>query len=272
MKGRKPNFALRFDACAAKAIPALARHRESTPLRTGGRFSTSPGSGFTLVELLVAMAVLAVVLTLIYGAGTGTFRLARETESQCDIYAMAGTAMERILEDLESTWVAPGGAAAETAGDKAPPTPFRGEARELDGRPAGFLLFRTLSHLDFLPDGDRAGQGEVRYDVTEGDEGAGLTLYRTDRPVYGGTPSPGSPGWVLCDRLSGVRFLFLDAEGREWDHWDSANKENGRRPPPMVTVELVFMNPSAPDAPYRFRSSMALPVAANVYGNAAESK
>ena len=223
------------------------------------------GPGFTLVELLAASAVLAVLLSLVYGAATGAFRIASETEAQCEIYAMAGIAVGRILEDLESTWSSP-------PGDGTMKTPFYGETRDLGGRPAGFLLFRTLSHLDFTPGGGLATEGEVQYDVIESDNGEGLVLYRTDRPVYGGIPQAGSPRWPLCEGLSGVRFLFRDASGKEWDHWDSSQEEFGGRLPAMVAIELEFRNPAAPDAPYRFRSGTVLPVAALVDGNTAESK
>jgi len=62
-------------------------------------------SGFTLLEILIAIFIFAVVMTTIFTSYTGTFRVVDETESQAEIYQMAGIAMERMLEDLESIYI-----------------------------------------------------------------------------------------------------------------------------------------------------------------------
>ena len=70
--------------------------------------NASDTRGFTLIEILIAVSILAVVLSTIFASYTGTFSIIEETESQADIYGMARIAMERIQEDLESAYASEG--------------------------------------------------------------------------------------------------------------------------------------------------------------------
>ncbi len=69
------------------------------------RGENSPG--FTLLEILIAMFIFAIVLSTIYTSYTGTFRILDETKEQTDIYRMARIALERMHEDLESVYALP---------------------------------------------------------------------------------------------------------------------------------------------------------------------
>ena len=70
----------------------------------GPRHATDK-SGFTLLEILIAMALMATVLSIIYTAYLGTFRNMGETEANAEIYRMARISLERMGEDLESVYM-----------------------------------------------------------------------------------------------------------------------------------------------------------------------
>ena len=226
--------------------------------------------GFTLLEMLIAMSLMAVVLSMVYAAYTGTFHVARETESQAGIYAMARIAMARIIEDLESVSLSHGAPPSENAAQHAAPIAFRGERKDIEGMPAVSLAFPTLAHLGFSCQGISAPAAAVAYDIVRSEQGPGLVFLRADSPIYGQGPAAGSVSYVLCEGLSGARFVYVDREGREWDRWDSENDHFGGGLPVMVTAELDFINPLSPEAPFRFKSSVVLPVAAGLYGKARE--
>ena len=63
--------------------------------------------GFTLLEILLAFFIFSLVLTSLYTAYTGTFSNIDQAESQSDAYQMARITLERMIEDLESTYVTP---------------------------------------------------------------------------------------------------------------------------------------------------------------------
>jgi prepilin-type N-terminal cleavage/methylation domain-containing protein len=228
---------------------------EILPMRLSENMQETSAHGFTLMELLIAMSILAVVLSTLFAAYGGTFRVLRETESRSDIYEMAGAAAARIIEDLESA-VSP--AAAGTSGPGGAPALFRGERKETRGMATDSLVFRTRSSVSFSGEGPGEPEVDVHYDVSEPEDGAGLTLYRRSSPLLARGPAD---GWPLCDRLEGVRFSFVDEKGNELERWDSTEKAFAGRLPSLVVVELSFFDPIAPEAPYRFKTAVALPIA-----------
>jgi len=58
-------------------------------------------AGFTLLEILVAMAILTIVLSTLYAAFTKTLAEMNQVESEGDMYQMARITLERMQEDLE---------------------------------------------------------------------------------------------------------------------------------------------------------------------------
>ena len=209
---------------------------------------TNP-KGFTLLEILIAMFIFAIVLSTIYTSYTGTFRIVNETESQADIYGMARIALERMLEDLES-------ATSESDEDSA----FVGEDTEIKGRNADSLRFISRAHLVFSEQEQASGTAEIAYYVQEDDEGEGFVLYRTDRPAFQEKPEEGTGGLVLCDSLVSVDFTYYDDEGEEHDNWDSTSEEFKDKIPKMVSIKLEFENSADIEAPFSFMTSVALPL------------
>jgi general secretion pathway protein J len=191
-------------------------------------------SGFTLLEILIAIFLSAVVLTTVFTSYTGTFRVLDETESQAEIYRMAGIAMERMLEDLESIYI-----------------PKR------EGNPKSEE--DTLSLFQFVG-GDR--EIEIRYYVKESDEGDDLVLYRSDRPMFEEvSPSEDETGGlVLCEKLVSVNFTYYEENGEMRESWDSAADALKGKMPSMVSISLEFLGNVDPETRLKFTTSAALPI------------
>ena len=64
--------------------------------------------GFTLLEILIATFILAVVITTVYAAFNGTFRIIKDSEEDSIIYDMARATMQRLLNDLDNAAVSAG--------------------------------------------------------------------------------------------------------------------------------------------------------------------
>lgn len=219
-------------------------------------------SGFTLVEILLAIFIFTIVLSLIYTSYTGTFRIINETEYQADIYSMARIALERIYEDLESVY-APKHSDAESGipgkeGGRI--IQFVGEEGEVNGKRGDSLRFISRAHL-VLSDEDRpAGTTEIRYSVDEIEEGKALVLYRRDTPSFEEVPDEKDRGLVLCENLQAVSFTYYNADDEAYDNWDSTSGEFKDRIPHRVSVLLEFVNTADPEAPYKFLTTVALPM------------
>jgi general secretion pathway protein J len=223
--------------------------------------TTNP-SGFTLVEILIAIFIFAVVLTTIYTSYTGTFRVVDETESQAEIYRMARIALERMLEDLESVYIPKNPETESPEEGHRPSFQFVGEDEEIKGRSADTLRFISRAHINLSGQEQDPGTTEISYYVKENDEGEDLVLYRSDVPRFEEAffPEEDTGGLVLCERLVSVNFTYYEENGEVRESWDSASDALRDKIPKMVSISLEFVNSSDPEEPLRFVSSVAFPI------------
>jgi len=217
-------------------------------------------SGFTLLEILIAMFIFAIVLSTIYTSYTGTFRIVDETQYQADIYGMARITLERMHEDLESVYITQYSEPSESNEEGGGVVEFLGEDKEIKDSGADSLRFISRAHLVFGEEEQAFGKAEIGYYVGENDEGEGLVLYRTDTPVVAQTPGEGTGGSALCEKLLSINFTYHDANGEVYDNWDSAAKMLKEKIPQMVSILLEFVNRSDPETPFKFMTRVALPM------------
>lgn len=205
--------------------------------------------GFTLIEILVAIAILATVLTSIYAAYTGTLKIVKDMEYTDTIYRMARSTMKRITEDVASIYKYKEGFV------------FNSRSSEQAGPGFTDLSFLSSSHLP-LRDNDGATLGTIRYYVKE-TEDKNVILFRKDTPFRGGDDEEegSEPGFIMCDQLKSLTFTFYDAKGDEFESWDSSEDGNeSKRAPSLVAVRIEFMNPKAEDKPYVFTTKVFIPM------------
>jgi general secretion pathway protein I len=134
---------------ARPAIVAIARHsfaRPGTRLRLGWRGRRRSGQragglaaccGFTLLEVVVAMAVLAVAFTAMLGLHVRSLKIAAREQQYTQALLLART----LLTDVELAPQLP--AAGTSSGDF--------ESR-FPGRYPGFLWQQTVNEIPLLPD------------------------------------------------------------------------------------------------------------------------
>jgi hypothetical protein len=213
-----------------------------------------------LVEILLAVFIFATVISIIYTSYARTFRIIDETEYQADVYRMARIALERMYEDLESVYAPRGPESPESGEEGDQRTEFVGEVTEINGRRADSLRFTSRAHLVFSEVDPASGTAEIGYYVAEIEEEEDLALFRKDIPNVGGPPDQGTGGLVLCERLQSVSFTYYDAEGEVYDNWDSTSGEFDGKVPRMVSILLEFANKSDPEAPFKFVTTVALPM------------
>jgi general secretion pathway protein J len=218
--------------------------------------------GFTLAEILIAIFIFAVVITMIYTSYTGTFRVVDETESQAEIYRMARIAMERMVEDLESTYVPKSEGNAQSEEEPMQLFQFVGKDQEIKGRYADTLRFISRAHLNLSGDDEGTGKTEIGYYVKENDQGEDFVLYRSDRPMFeeGFFFEEDSDGLVLCEGLVSVNFTYYEEKGEPLENWDSASEEHKDTIPKMITILLEFVNPLNAETPLKFMTSVSIPI------------
>ena len=231
---------------------------------------TIGATGFTLLEILVAVFILAIIISIIFSSYTGTFRITEETEFQAKIYQMARIALERIQEDLECGSPLSKGAPAEIEGspseDAAMSAGFLGENEEIDGRYADSLTFLSTKHILMGKEDRHSGLTRIAFYVIENNDGESFTLYRSETLEFVNAPEEKTGGVILCDGLFSVNFVYYNSDGDQYDGWDTSEDEFMGKLPARVSIQLEFLNGPHSETPLKFSTGVALPMARDIYG------
>ena len=206
--------------------------------------------GFTLIEILIAIFILAIVLSTVYAAYRGTFRIIDETERDGEIYEMARGTMLRLIKDLSA--ITPAGGTVK----------FVSRVSEMAGPNFMELAFISRSHLSWVENESPGTVAEIGYYVDQsGPEGSFRLMRRDVSNMVVGTAGQPVPGFVICEGLYSVTYKFIDTLGQAHDTWDSlAGATNERnKVPNLVSIELKLVNPRDKERPYRFVTKVFLP-------------
>lgn len=216
--------------------------------------------GFTLLEILIAIFILALVVSAVFGAFSGTFKVVNETEVQEEIYATARVALERISEDLASVC---GGGLSKGEHPETVETRqqflFVGEDHQVDDKNADTLRFLSSAHLSFKTGRQAEGPAEINYYTEYKEETGALTLYRSDTLDYLEGAENEQGGLLLCEGLKWLDFIYYDRDGDAHNTWDTTEKSGMTQLPSRVEISLGFENALDPENPLQFMTGVALP-------------
>ena len=209
-------------------LPAVIRKKR------GGSLSKK---GFTLLEILIAIFIFAIVITTIFGSFNFVFGKIDSIEEGMAAYEMGKDCLNRMTIDLESLYILQP-PAFKISGSDDTEDPFRlvGEIANIGGEDVGKLRFTALAHipLDRQP---RDGVAEITYYVTEGRDG-NRVLRRSDRLDFIDPPGELSGDPILCDKVKSLTFTYIDAEGTERETWDSDSADVDYATPRAIRIKL----------------------------------
>jgi len=228
--------------------------------RIGTAENPNSAGGFTLLEILIAVFLFALIISAVLTAYRGTLNIIDETESQEDIYQMARIAMARVTGDLESAYSPETFQPSETGEETSDPSLFKGEKKYIEGLRCGELRFISLAHLTFSDKKSLAESAEIAYYGKTGTDKDVLDLYRSDTLPTRERPEPGTGGLLLCKGLSSIDFIYYDSKGEPHENWDSDEGPSKGRLPSRVSILMEFPNRKDLERPFRFMSAIAIPM------------
>lgn len=216
--------------------------------------------GVTLLEIMVALGVLALIGTLIYGALDGMAKSREGITRIGDRYLQGRTALARITRELQSAFVSahlPVNPALITRS-----TVFLGTDQSNMDR----LDFTTFSHRRLARNAHESDQSEISYFTSRDPNVSGkMDIVRREDASIDLEPTKGGPVLVLAEDVSELEFRYFDPMTQQWtDSWDSsaAAGQLGRLPS-QVKVSLVMLHGPG-DKPIRFQTkvpiAMQLPI------------
>jgi general secretion pathway protein J len=207
--------------------------------------------GFTLLEVMLAVSILAVVSSMVGFALSSTVTLLSITGNQKDIYRQARVTLDRMRDDLTAT-VADGEVG------------FVGTKTEINGQQADSVVFSSMAHLVF--DGGRSEKGSttISYKVVEDENDPGsLKLLRSDSLSVFAVDDGDKEAYTLCANLRSLQLTYVASDGQKNDTWESKpDKESEQEPvllPAAVFITLEFWQGSEHKVVLPFRSGVWLP-------------
>jgi len=189
--------------------------------------------GFTLLEVLIATVLTALILSAVYGAyatNLESIELSRE--------AARMQQTSRIFFDLLAKDVRGGlGDFLGVYGG------FEGEDLEWEGRPADRLQMLTSASHNALG-GISTGLSRVRYEMAPDEKGERFVLNRTQETLLGEASSTGVQTYELTRMAIGLDLIFHDSRGTEHKSWGSGEVQDLERIPTLVRVRLTLQDSS----------------------------
>ena len=229
---------------------------------------TIHSSGFTLLEILVAMSIITIVLSTLFVTFKDTLENMNYVESQSDIYQMAHIALDRMQEDLEcSIILAKKDETSEEGTDESLIDVFSGKNEEINDRDADTVSFLSTMHLSLNDGNAYSGLARITFYIEEIEDEEGLVLYRSDTPEREQAPEEKTGGVILCKNIHSFDLSYYDSDGDKFESWDSSEGEVKNRLPARVSIRLAFIDISNPETPYQFETGVALPLADSLYGD-----
>lgn len=217
--------------------------------------------GFTLIEILIAISIFAVVVTTIFSSFRAVLSRNEAIRHGDITYEMARSCMNRILMDLTSLYIERPPLYRKPEFN-APPDPYRFFAEQTFTGTQNFtrLRFASTSHL---PMGGQTGGGlaEIVYYVPRQTYSqAGSVLKRADRAY----PYDLDPEFderdhdpLLCEDVAEFTLTFYDEEGNAHEEWNSDSDRYRYATPRMVAIKLKVA-PEGADG-HEFFSRITLP-------------
>lgn len=212
--------------------------------------------GFTLLEILVAVLILGLVVTTVLSSFNMVFSNAETLEATATVFDMGRTCLTRITLDLENAFILERPLYQAPKVDSLPdPYRFQGSVENRGGTALAKLRFTSRAHVA-LDKSREDGIAEIVYYV-QAVPGGGLRLKRADNLYPYPRFEERSVDPVLCENVKSLAFEYVDADGKEFDAWDSESSQSGTATPVMVAVRLEI---GAGNESYGFQTTVALPL------------
>jgi general secretion pathway protein J len=179
---------------------------------------TGSSRGFTLVEIMVAVSIVTLLLTMVYGVVTSVTGASRRIEEDGESYHRARVIFDRIGREVRGAYRV----------SSNPRTVFTG-GETSEGEP-----FLELSTTSVTPAGGRLGGiSLVRYQLQDDPETEddGKVLVRREAPLLGDVGDPGRE-YRLATGIDTMQWRFF-SNGNWQDEWV-------RGVPEMVELTLTM--------------------------------
>jgi type II secretion system protein J len=208
-------------------------------------------SGFTLLEILIAIAILALVVSSLYGAYSGTMETTEMVESARDVDQAGRLALMQMVDDFSSLYY-------RKAEGENEDSPFRFQGG-VDGESEGGTVveFASAAHLGFDGSFPNLRINKVSYVLEkQADSKRYYRLVRMELPFVDLSGEREETSVELADTVESLTVTYLNEDGETLSQWDSKAQETEGFLPRLVRIRLQL----AGEKSRVFTATVALPV------------
>ena len=202
--------------------------------------------GFTMIELMLALAIFAFITTIMFGSFSQTVSSKKAIQSEQERAHAVRVALMRMAREIEMAYVSDN----ENTAIANRRTLFVGSARaDVDE-----LMFSTFAHQRL-----RAGAAEgdtsliTYYGARDPDDKRVLNLMRREtRRLQAEDPRtlPGE-GYILCPDVARVKFAYYDHKKKEWEtEWSTLDASGTSYLPTHVRIQLTVIDERGAEVSY----------------------
>jgi general secretion pathway protein J len=214
-----------------------------------------PARGFTLVEVMVAISILAIVTALTWGSFQQTFKAKSIVESNAVRYHSVRLTLERLAREISMAYLSTN----EDATQAERRTFFIGRRRgDIDE-----LRFSYFGHQRLYANADECDTAQVAYYAArDRNDSSRLNLVRRETRRESNLKMEQVAGTadILCDDVLRLQFDYWDARDKTWrEEWvttDAAGQPG--RLPAKVKITLTVRDERGNEIP--FSTEVRLPM------------
>lgn len=194
--------------------------------------------GLTLLEVMISLAILAIIASLIYGAFDGMAQSKKALSRVNERYHQGRSALTRMSREIEAAFL----------------TLHQPPSLQLHARETGFMGhdsgsrdrvdFNSFSHRRLKADTHESDQNEISYFTSnDPNQGNKLDLVRRESTALDLDFDKGGVVNVICEDIDSFDIQYLDPQTGEWaDSWEAKRDSLQYRLPLQVKITLVLNN------------------------------
>jgi general secretion pathway protein J len=203
-------------------------------------------SGFTMIELMLALAIFAFITTIMFGSFSQTVSSKKAIQSEQERAHAVRVSLMRMAREIEMAYVSDN----ENTAIANRRTLFVGSARaDVDE-----LMFSTFAHQRL-----RAGAAEgdtsliTYYGARDPDDRRVLNLMRREtRRLQAEDPNTlPAEGYILCPDVARVKFAYYDHKKKEWaTDWSTLDASGMPYLPTHIRITLTVVDERGVEVSY----------------------
>ena len=201
--------------------------------------------GFTLAEVLVALAITAFIGGMVWGSFYQGFTAKEMIEGEAGLYRELRTGTSRMVREISMAFISDNYDTARFRDNGSRPTFFTGDSEKLG--------FSMLGHQRLARDAKESDQSIVFYKVDRDPDSKERisSLLRCEKPVLDDEPDRCERWEVLISDVKKVEFKYWDNKKKDWvEEWDTRHNDHPSQLPDRVKILITAKNELGKDQKY----------------------